>query len=565
MKLYSILSLFFLISISTLAQQISKTDELFVDSIMKANYKESEPGAVVLVAKKGVPIYRKAYGMASMELNTPNKPEHVFQIASVSKQFTAVCILQLAQEGKLNLKSDIRKYIPTYNSHGRNITIENILYQTSGIPSFTELKNYEAKRTLDQTKEELLNAFMNDSLLFEPGTDWSYSNSNYSVAALIIENVSGLSLGEYYQQHIFAPLQMVHTCLEGNDSIIANKVSGYSTANNGSYKLALYESFIWSLGNGGICTNVDDLLKWDNALYTEKILKQEWLEMAWKSFTLPDGRVTNYGFGWGISNYKGLQLIAHGGGAFGFLSDVLRIPAQQLYIVILSNNESSYPYTIAKDIGMYFARQVPATPITLHPNKEQLNEYIGVYRIHRIGARVATNFTNEKLFRNITVKDDTLYSQVAGSIKQVLICTGKDLFMFEGGGDKLRFNKSKNGRIESLETWSEPISYGPTELEVKTALPFPKEKKAIAIDGKILKLYQGKYDLGQGYYMEIHVNGNKIYIGAAGFDKEEILAENETNFFMKSRDTSIQFTKVNGKVTGLILNEGVKTVCKKIE
>lgn len=559
--------LFFLIAsiFSISAQQISKADEQLVDSIMKANYNEHEPGAVILIAKNGQPLYRKAYGLSNLELNIANKPDNVFQIASISKQFTAVCALQLAQQGKLNLTADIRKYIPDYNSHGRSITLEHLLYQTSGIPSFTELKQYEPNRTIHQSKKELLNSFMNDSLLFEPGTDWSYSNSNYALIALIIENVSGLPLGEYYKQHIFGPLQMLHTCLENNDTIIPGKVSGYTNANYEGYKPAAFEDCSWNIGSSGICTNVDDLLKWDNALYTEKILKQWWLSIAWKAFILVDGRTTNYGFGWGVSSYKGMQILEHGGAAFGFLSTALRIPSKQLYIVILSNNEASNPYTIGENLAIHFSGQVVETPTIFHPDKERLNAYVGVYAIHRIGARVATNFTNEKLFRTITLKNDTLYSQTKGAPKQALICIGEDLFMFEGRGERLLFDRNEKGDIKFLETYFEPIAHGPTELEIKTTLPLPKEKIAVPIKAGILELYKGKYDIGQGYYMRIKADGNKIYIVGTGNDNEELFAENETTFFLKSRDAEITFTKEKGKVTGLILNEGVRTIGQKID
>ncbi|HET6227291.1 MAG TPA: serine hydrolase domain-containing protein, partial [Bacteroidia bacterium] len=528
------------------------------------NYNEHEPGAVILIAKNGQPIFRKAYGLANMELNIPNKPENVFQIASNSKQFTAVCVLQLVQQGKLDLKADIRTYIPTYNSHGRTITLEHLLCQTSGIPSYTELKNYEPNRTLYQTREELLNSFMNDSLLFEPGSDWSYSNSNYTLAAMIVEKVAGLSFGYYLKKNIFNPLQMQHTCLETNDSIIPGKVNGYTNANNGGYKLSAFEDCSWNMGAGGICSNVDDLLRWDNALYSEKIVKRDLLNKAWTTFVLPDGRPTNYGFGWGITNYKGLQVLEHGGAAFGFLSTGLRIPSQNLYIVILSNNETSNPYTIGDKLAMHFSGQILISPVKLQPDKKQLEQYIGVYRVHRIGARIATNFTSEPLFRKITVLSDTLYAQTTGNGKQVLNCIGKDLFMFDNGM-RLRFNRNKKGIVESLETWFDPIVHGPNEIQVKTKLPLPKEKTAIVLDPKILQQYQGKYAIGQGYTVEINVSGGKIYLGQAGANGEELFPENETTFFLKSRDAYIVFKKVNGKVTEMILNEGIITVCKRID
>lgn len=281
-----------LITISSSAQQLSKQDEQFADSVMNENYPADKPGAVLLIAKNGKPVFRKAYGLASIELKVPNKPEYIFAIGSMSKQFTAVCILKLAQEGKLNLQDDITKYLPQYNAHGRHITIENLLTHTSGIINFTSVKGVVAKSMLDQSHEELLNDFMNDSLLFEPGTDWSYSNSNYIVAGLIVEKVSGISLSEYLQQNIFNPLGMSHTYTGTHDSVIVNAVNGYESAGNDTYK-SPYNGWSWNFGAGGIVTNADDLLKWDNALYTEKVIKKEWLEKAWKPFVLPNGQITN--------------------------------------------------------------------------------------------------------------------------------------------------------------------------------------------------------------------------------------------------------------------------------
>lgn len=219
-----IIYFFKLLNVSTYAQQLSKLDEQFVDSVMGANYKSGEPGAVLLIAKKGQPVFRKAYGLANLEFNVNNKPEYVFRIASMSKQFTAVCVLKLAQEGKLNLQDDIKKYLPDYNTHGRHITIENLLTHTNGINDFASKKEFPAQAILIQSPKELMNSFMNDSLTFEPGTDWGYSNSGYVVACLIVEKVSGMSLSEYRSQYIFNPLEMSHTNRPGR------YIQGYGTS-----------------------------------------------------------------------------------------------------------------------------------------------------------------------------------------------------------------------------------------------------------------------------------------------------------------------------------------------
>jgi CubicO group peptidase (beta-lactamase class C family) len=260
------------LSVSTYAQQLSKQDEQFVDSVMNANYKPDEPGAVLLIAKHGQSVFRKGYGIANMEFSVSNKPEYVFRIGSITKQFTAVCVLMLAREGKLNLQDDITKYLSSFNSHGRHITIENLLSHTSGITD--NVKNLIAKAFMDQSKEDVMNLFVNDSLAFEPGTEWSYNSSPYVLAGLIVEKVSGISLDEYLQQNIFNPLAMSHTSVGNYDSIIINAATGYEPAVEGKFKPARSLSWSWMYAAGNMLSTVDDLLKWDNALYTEKIIKK---------------------------------------------------------------------------------------------------------------------------------------------------------------------------------------------------------------------------------------------------------------------------------------------------
>lgn len=565
MKRILILSFFFLLSVSSTAQQILKSDEQFVDSIMNANYKPDGPGAVILISKKGLPVFRKAYGLANLELNVKNKPDYVFRIGSMSKQFTAVCILKLAQEGKLSLQDDINKYLLNYNMHGRHITIESLLRHTSGITSYTEKKDFGPKMVVDQSKEDIMNYFMNDSLLFEPGTDWSYSNSGYVLAGLIVEKVSGKSLNEYLQQNIFNTLGMHNTSIGNYDSILPNSAFGYEDAGYGKFKPASYLSWSWPYAAGAIVSNVDDLLKWDNALYTDKIIKSEWLEKAWKPFLLPNGQLTNYGFGWSVGNYWDLKFITHGGGINGFLSDGIRIPSQQIYITILSNSTSKSPSDFSSDIALRVAGQLVTKPLSIRIDRKVLEDYTGVYAMHRSGSRISTNSTDEKMYRYLTVKDDTLFSQSKGGSKNPLLNISKDLFAFKNSNTYCQFHRDKKGTLISLEIYSEPIQYGPSELEPKTDIPLPKEKQAVFIDINKLGQLKGKYDFGGGFFIQVSIEGNKIYIQATGQEKEEIFAENESNFFLKTVDATIEFVNISGKVTGMILNQGGKYEAKKVE
>jgi CubicO group peptidase (beta-lactamase class C family) len=548
---------FIAVSVSTYAQQLSKQDEQFVDSVMNANYKAGEPGAVLLIAKHGQPVFRKGYGLASMEFNVSNKPEYVFRINSMTKQFTAVCMLKLAQEGKLNLHDDITKYLPGYNTHGRHIAIENLLNHTSGITD--NVKNLIAQAFMDQSKKDVMNLFVNDSLAFEPGTDWSYSSSPYVLAGLIIEKVSGISLDEYLQQNIFNPLAMSHTSVSNYDSIIMNAANGYEPAAEGKFKPARSLSWSWLYAAGDMLSTVDDLLKWDNALYTEKIIKKEWLEKAWKPFVLPNGQITNYGFGWASNSFRGLQYIAHGGHGNGFFSDAIRFPSQQLYIVILSNNTSVWINLIWPSIALRLVGQTITKPSFIRTDRKKLDEYEGVYAMHNAARNAAQQY------QYITIKNDTLFSQYPRSIYNYrLLNVDKDLFVSENRDQYHQFVRNAKGNIVSVELYDEPPQLGPRQLNIKTTMPLPKEKQAVALGRNKLELLAGKYDFA-GNIIPVTLEGNRIFIQPPGLETTEIFAENETNFFSKEITYTIEFIKANDKVVGMILDTGDKIEAKKIE
>ena len=191
--------------------------------------------------------------MADLQLEVANSPEDVFRIGSMSKQFTAVSMLQLVQQGKLSLDDDIKKHLSWYDTHGRTITVRNLLSHTSGITSYTEKSDFGKKFIVDHSKREIAEYFMNDALLFEPGSDWSYSNSGYAIANLIIEEVSGMSFDDYLQQQIFDRLGMSKTYVGNHANVIPHAVSGYSKTKDGEFKNAAYLSWTWPYGGGQLC------------------------------------------------------------------------------------------------------------------------------------------------------------------------------------------------------------------------------------------------------------------------------------------------------------------------
>lgn len=565
MRLIIFLYFFMWLNASLNAQQLSKQDEQFVDSIMNVNYRAGEPGAVLLIARKGQPIYRKAYGLANLEFDVPNKPEYIFRIASMSKQFTAVCILKLAQEGKLDLQDDIKKYLPDYNTHGERITIENLLTHTNGINDFVEKREFAEQAILTLSPEEIMHSFMNDSLTFEPGTAWGYSNSGYVVAGVIVEKVSGMPLSQYLQQHIFNPLGMSHTLVGTSDSLVKNAVYGYNIGVNGKFKPIEYSNWSWSYAAGDILSSVDDLLKWDNALYTETILKKEWLEKAWKSSVLPNGQKTNYGMGWTSNQFEGLQYLEHAGGQNGFSSDGIRVLGQQLYIVLLSN-KTLWPVPLLSSVALRMVGQKEARPVAKQINRKTLQGYTGVYAINS-SFYAKPRPSGEPFYQYVMLGGDTLFAQSPGNPKVALLPVGKDLFVpVWWANSYYQFRRNEQGQVTSVELYHAPFQMGPHDVQQKTSLPLPKEKQAIKLNAKKLELLTGKYDFGGGLILPVTIEGNRFYFQQPGQGKEEFFAENDTNFFSKATDVTLEFVLTNNVVSGIKVKvQGAIYEGKKIE
>lgn len=555
-----------LLVIQGYSQRLSRQEILYVDSLMNRYYAWDEPGAVVLVAKDGKPLLRRAYGLANLELYIQNRPEYIFPIGSLTKQFTAVSVLQLAQEGRLSLQDDIRKYLPWYNTHGRTITIHHLLSHTSGIISYSEKEGFNNLIMIHHSKYDIASFFMNDSLLFEPGTDWSYSNSGYFLAGLIVEQVTGMALDEYMQQHIFKPLQMTSTTIASNQKLVPLSVTGYSPLGKNGFKKAAYFSWTWLFGAGDIISTVDDLLKWDEALYSEIILSKEWLEKAWLSYMLSNGQQTKYGYGFSINMYEGLHFISHGGGVYGFMSYAVRIPSERIYVIILSNKALLSPANIAYLIALRTAGQPLMKIRTKEYSQGDLQDFAGVYEMQRVGTRMVRNYSDKKMYRYITVRNDTLFTQIPGDSRFPLFYVNDNIYAIGKSNTLLQFNRDEQEHVISLEVITEPMNYGPAQLEYKTDRSLPAPKTHILLDPAILERYAGNYDFGDGDFIIVSTEGNHIYIEYTGGEKEEIFAESETRFFLRSVDITFEFI-INsiGLVNGLIMNQFSRYRAVKID
>lgn len=296
----------------------------------------------VLVAEKGKILYKNGFGQANMEWDIPNQPDTKHRLASISKQFTAMLIVQLVAENKLKLDVPITSYLPDYpKTNGDKITIHHLLTHTSGIPNYTSFPNYREIMHGPHSPMEIVNLFADLALEFTPGEKFSYSNSAYVLLGVIIEKVTGKTYEQVLQDKIFSPLKMNNTGYDTNNTILKNRASGYNKVAN-SYENANYIHMSVPYAAGALYSTVEDLYLWDQALYTEKLLPKKYLDLLFKSHT-PAWGGQDYGYGWEIGKMnigqtkEQVQTIRHGGGINGFNTLIARVPSNQSSIILLNN------------------------------------------------------------------------------------------------------------------------------------------------------------------------------------------------------------------------------------
>ncbi|WP_374174975.1 serine hydrolase domain-containing protein [Flavobacterium tructae] len=320
-----------------------------IDQLIASKFQPENPGAVFLAVKKGEVVYRKAFGMANLEMDIKMKPESVFEIGSMTKQFTAVAVLMLAEQGKLKLDDEITKFIPDYPTNGNKITLHHLLTHTSGIKDFTGIKAIKDIARRDLSPKELVDFFKNEPVDFKPGEQYKYCNSGYVLLGYIIEIVSGQTYEEFVTRHIFKKIGMENTYYASHDKIIKSRVSGYRDREG--YVNTNYISFSIPYASGSILSTVDDLWKWQNAVRSNTLLSPAFTLKAFTNYQLNSKTNIDYGYGWHLEKVKNKMVYEHGGSIFGFKSMGIYEPTEQVYVVGLSNCDCNSPTAITKEIA----------------------------------------------------------------------------------------------------------------------------------------------------------------------------------------------------------------------
>ena len=308
-----------------------------LDTLMSRRYEAGQPGGVVLVMRDGKILFRKAYGLASVELGVPMQPDMSFRIGSITKQITAAAVLKLAEEGKLELKAPARRYLEELPRTWEGITVEQLLNHTAGIPNHTEAASYWSHIREDLPPAKLLETYVAHLPLdFEPGTKYHYSNTGYILLGMIIEKASGQPYAEFLDKRFFEPLGLKHVRYGSETELIPGLVPGYTKGPRPSP----YRSTSQTFASGGLVADADDVARWLQALYEGKILKSESLARMMAPTRLKNGQELGYGFGVGFRALGGLRLAGHAGGVPGFKSWAEADPASRTIVVILNNTDT---------------------------------------------------------------------------------------------------------------------------------------------------------------------------------------------------------------------------------
>ena len=427
--------LFLTISQLALAADTSPQDNITrMEEVIRTYVNSNEFMGSILVARNDQILLDKGYGYANLEWQIPNSPDTEFRLGSITKQFTAACILLLEERGKLKTDDLVKKYLPDAPATWDHVTIYNLLTHTSGIPSFTDFPDYQASEAKPTTPEQLVARFRDKPLQFQPGEDWSYSNSGYALLGYLIEKISGQRYQDFVAENIFQPLGMQNSGYDSNTAIIPHRAAGYAPGPNGPVNAGYIDMSI-PFAAGALYSTTHDLLRWEQALFAGKLLSAESL----KKMTTPFQK--DYACGLIVPTVNGRRLIAHAGGIEGFGTMLAYYPDDQLTIAVLGNLESEVSGEIAHSLAAIAHGEKVILPserkeVSIQP--DTLAKYVGTYEL------------SPKFSIVITLETDQLTAQSTARPRLPLFAESETQFFFKAVDAQIEFFKNDQGQTTHL-------------------------------------------------------------------------------------------------------------------
>ncbi len=530
---------------TALAQNGEDTHAKKVDQLFATWDKPESPGAAIAVIKDGAVVYKRGYGSANLEYNVPITPQTVFHVASVSKQFTAFAIALLASQGKLSLDDDIRKHLPEVPDFGKKITIRHLIHHTSGLRDQWTLLGMAGWRLDDViTKEHILKMVRHQKELnFDPGAENLYSNTGYTLLAVIVERVSGQSFRDYTDANIFKPLGMTNTHFhDDHERIVKNRAYSYASAGPGGGFKAAPLNYA-NVGATSLFTTAEDLARWVINYEDKKIGGADVIKQMQQQGILNSGKQLGYAFGLSIGPYRGLNTVGHAGGDAAYRSFAFWFPEQRFGVVVLSNFGSLNPQQMAMRIAdLYLAEKLgPEPPKPAAVERTAVKVYPTI-----LEAYAGRYLLDGRTLVVITKEGDKLMAQPGTSPKGELIPLSETTFFVKEANSEVTFERDEKGNVARFAMKS------PSQSQSAKRLSSP----ATAAQ---LTQFAGDYyspELGTSY--KLVVTDGKLVAQHRRHD-DIPLTELEGDLFSSNRwfFQTVQFTRDSEKrITGFRLTSG---------
>lgn len=492
-KVFLLVKFFLLINLTLFAQfDVSK-----IDDIVKKSLCTEGPGGSLLIKIKGETVYNKAFGFSDTELKTKNTTGTVFQIGSISKQMTAVGILLLVEEGKLNLTDPVTKFIPDFIEPASKVTIEHLLLHNSGIQSYTSSPKWNPAWESQRSITETIDLIKNEPFDFNPGEKFQYNNSGYIILAYIIEETSGMNFGDFMKERVFAPLGMNKTRHGNSKEELGSRAEGFSlNVREKKLNKSVYTEFEQLSGAGSFVSTVGDMLIWDEAVKSQKLLSAENWNKALSPLVKTNwGETHHYGYGWVIQDFYGHKLVWHNGGMPGFLSSYYRFPEDELTIILLTNSDFSSSEDIVNRIAksIFGIDEYKLTPAML-PNGA-LAKYEGTYIYSQVKCKIELNESGKLVIRypDFAFPELTL---IPTSLDTLYESTLTDLFFvvkeFEDGIPVAGEISDMGKKVKFFREGYEP-KFELTEISTDE-----------------LKKYEGTYEFAPGAVMDVYIKNSEL-------------------------------------------------------
>lgn len=518
--------------------------EILADAVFNKVFKEKSPGVSVLVSRDGKIIYNKGFGYADIGNCVPFTAQTKSRIGSITKQFTTSAILKLQEEGKLNVNDKLSKFLPDF-PRGDEVTIHHLLTHTSGIHSYTNKHDFTKTVNIEVEPEEVIESFKNEPYDFNPGEKFLYNNSGYFLLGYIIEKVSGQSLDDYLRNTFFKPLGMCNTGIHKSKLILENEAYGYSFE-NGGYVKAINWDMSRAGGAGAIYSTVYDLYLWNEAIFNGKALNETSIKSAFTPVVLNDGKKADefggYGYGWIISEDRGLRKISHSGGLEGFNSELRRYPEINVTICVLQNcvppGPSMSANELADKISEIFLWEDMKPQESFRVDKavafSKYDDYVGKYD-YKGG------------IMTIRREGDHLFARLATQPEFEIFPKSENEFFWKVVDAQITFVRNENGEVAYAIHRQNGIEFQAPKME---------EETPAKIDPTIYDQYVGQYKFPNIGILTVTKEANKLFAQISGQPKLELLPRSESEFFSDIIIVKVNFIKDDkGNVTKMTINQ----------